>query len=41
MKAGKICGRGGGGIDLTGKFPGYKNERAKAAVEAIYDELKK
>jgi cyclase len=41
MKAGKSADDAAAGIDLTGKFPGYKNERTKAAVAAIYDELKK
>ena len=27
-------------IDLTGKYKGYKKERYKAAIQAIYDELK-
>ncbi len=41
MKAGKSADDAAAGLDLTGKFPGYKNERTKAAVAAIYDELKK
>ena len=41
MKAGKTADEAGSSIDLTSKFPGYKNERVKAAVAAIYDELKK
>jgi len=41
LKAGKSADDAAAGIDLTGKFPGYKNERVKAAVAAIYDELKK
>jgi cyclase len=41
MKAGKNADDAAAGIDLTGKYPGYKNERVKAAVAAIYDELKK
>jgi cyclase len=41
LKAGKSADDAAAGIDLTGKFPGYKNERTKAAVAAIYDELKK
>ena len=27
--------------DLTSKYPGYKNERYKAAINALYAELKK
>jgi hypothetical protein len=23
------------------KYPGYKNERVKAAIQSVYDELKK
>jgi cyclase len=41
LKAGKSADDAAAGIDLTGKFPGYRNERVKAAVAAIYDELKK
>jgi glyoxylase-like metal-dependent hydrolase (beta-lactamase superfamily II) len=41
MKAGKSADDAAASIDLTSKFPGYKNERIKAAVAAIYDELKK
>jgi hypothetical protein len=41
MKAGKSADDAAAGIDLTAKYPGYKNERTKAAVAAIYDELKK
>ncbi len=41
MKAGKSADEAAASIDLTGKYPGYKNERVKAAVAAIYDELKK
>ena len=41
MKAGKSADDAAAGIDLTMKYPGYKNERTKAAVAAIYDELKK
>jgi glyoxylase-like metal-dependent hydrolase (beta-lactamase superfamily II) len=41
LKAGKSADDAAAEIDLTGKFPGYKNERVKAAVAAIYDELKK
>jgi cyclase len=41
MKAGKSADDAAAGIDLTSKYPGYKNERVKAAVAAIYDELKK
>jgi hypothetical protein len=41
IKAGKSADEAAAGIDLTSKYPGYKNERVKAAVAAIYDELKK
>lgn len=41
IKAGKTADQAAAGIDLTSKYPGYKNERVKAAVAAIYDELKK
>ncbi len=41
IKAGKNADEAAGSIDLAGKYPGYKNERVKAAVGAIYDELKK
>jgi glyoxylase-like metal-dependent hydrolase (beta-lactamase superfamily II) len=41
IKAGKSAEDAGKSIDLTSKFPGYKNERTAAAVTAIYAELKK
>jgi glyoxylase-like metal-dependent hydrolase (beta-lactamase superfamily II) len=41
FKAGKSAEDAGKSIDLTAKFPGYKNERVAAAVAAIYSELKK
>jgi len=41
LTAGKSADDAAAGIDLTGKFPDYKNERVKGAVAAIYDELKK
>jgi len=41
IKAGKTAEEAGKSIDLTAKFPGYKNERVAAAVTAIYGELKK
>jgi hypothetical protein len=41
IKAGKSADDAAASIDLTAKYPGYKNERVKAAVAAIYDELKK
>jgi cyclase len=41
MKAGKSADEAAASIDLTSKYQGYKNERVKAAVAAIYDELKK
>jgi len=41
IKAGKTAEEAGKSIDLTAKFPGYKNERVATAVTAIYGELKK
>jgi len=41
IKAGKSAEDAGKAIDLTAKFPGYKNERTAVAVAAIYAELKK
>ena len=41
MKAGKNAEDAAKGIDLTSKYPGYKNERVQAAVAAIYAELQK
>jgi cyclase len=41
MKAGKSADAAAASIDLSSKYPGYKNERVKAAVAAIYDELAK
>jgi hypothetical protein len=46
---GRAVGRRGGksvddaaaSIDLTSKYPGYKNERYKAAITTLYAELKK
>jgi cyclase len=41
MKAGKSADAAAASIDLAPKYPGYKSDRVKAAVAAIYDELKK
>jgi glyoxylase-like metal-dependent hydrolase (beta-lactamase superfamily II) len=41
MKAGKNAAEAAASINLTDKYQGYKSERLKAAVEAIYAELKK
>ena len=41
MKAGKSVDEAAASINLTSKYPGYKSMRVKAAVQAIYDELKK
>jgi len=41
MKAGKSADQAAASINLTDKYKGYKSERVKAAVEAIYAELKK
>jgi glyoxylase-like metal-dependent hydrolase (beta-lactamase superfamily II) len=40
QKAGKTADEAAASIDLTPKYPGYKSERVKAAVAAMYDELK-
>ena len=40
MKAGKTVDEAAAGLNLSAKYPGYKSERVKAAVQAIYDELK-
>lgn len=39
-KAGKSVDEATASINLNAKYPGYKNDRYKAAVQAIYDELK-
>jgi glyoxylase-like metal-dependent hydrolase (beta-lactamase superfamily II) len=39
--AGKSVDDAAASIDLTSKYPGYKNERSKAAITAVYAELKK
>jgi glyoxylase-like metal-dependent hydrolase (beta-lactamase superfamily II) len=41
MKAGKNVEQATASINLTDKYKGYKSERLKGAVEAIYAELKK
>ena len=41
MKAGKSVDEAAASIDLTSKYPGYESMRVKAAIQAIYDELKK
>jgi len=40
MKAGKSVDDAAAAFKVD-KYPGYKNERVKAAVQSIYDELKK
>ena len=40
-KAGKSVDEATASIDLTSKYPGYKNERAKNAITAVYAELGK
>jgi glyoxylase-like metal-dependent hydrolase (beta-lactamase superfamily II) len=40
-KAGKSAEDAAASIDLTAKYPGYKKERNKAAIDAVYAELKK
>ncbi len=37
--AGKSVDEAAAGINLAAKYPGYKSDRVKAAVQAIYDEL--
>jgi len=39
--AGKSADDAAASIDLTSKYPGFKNERYKAAITALYAELKK
>src|SRR5262245_26557377 len=41
IKSGKTVDEAAASIDLTTKYKGYKSERTKAAIQAIYDELKK
>jgi glyoxylase-like metal-dependent hydrolase (beta-lactamase superfamily II) len=40
IKAGQTVDAATAAFDVS-KYPGYKNERVKAAIQAIYDELKK
>jgi cyclase len=40
MKAGKTVDEAVASLNLSAKYPAYKSDRAKAAVQAIYDELK-
>ena len=39
-KAGNSVDEATAAINLNAKFPGYKNDRYKATIQAIYDELK-
>src|SRR6267143_3524275 len=39
-KAGKSVDEAAASINLNSKYPGYKNERYKMAIQAVYDELK-
>jgi cyclase len=39
-KAGKSVDDAATSINLNAKYPGYKNDRYKAAIQVIYDELK-
>jgi glyoxylase-like metal-dependent hydrolase (beta-lactamase superfamily II) len=39
-KAGKSVDEATASINLNAKYPGYKNDRYKPAIQAIYDELK-
>ena len=38
MKAGQTVDAATAAFDVS-KYPGYKNERVKAAIQAVYDEL--
>jgi glyoxylase-like metal-dependent hydrolase (beta-lactamase superfamily II) len=40
IKSGKTADQAAASINLTDKYKGYKSERVKAAVDAIYGELK-
>jgi hypothetical protein len=40
MKAGKSVDEALASFKID-KYPGYKNERLKASIQAVYDELKK
>jgi glyoxylase-like metal-dependent hydrolase (beta-lactamase superfamily II) len=40
IKAGRTAEQAAASINLTDKYKGYKSERVKAAIEAIYAELK-
>ncbi|MBI1876526.1 MAG: hypothetical protein HYS05_21910 [Acidobacteria bacterium] len=40
MKAGKSAEEATGAINLNAKYKDYQNQRYRAAVQAIYDELK-
>src|SRR6266404_7624202 len=39
-KAGKSVDEATAAINLNAKYPGYKNDRYKAAIQVIYDEIK-
>ena len=41
MKAGKTVDEAAAAIHVAEKYPGYKSERMKAGIQAVYDELKK
>ena len=41
MKAGKTVDEATASIKIADKYPGYKSDRMKAAIQAVYDELKK
>lgn len=40
LKAGKTSEQAAASLTFMSKYPGYKSDRAKAAIDAIYDELK-
>jgi cyclase len=39
-KAGKSVDEATASVNLNAKYPGYKNDRYRAAIQAVYDELK-
>ena len=41
IKAGKTADQAAASLNLSAKYPSYKAERLKPAVQAIYDELAK
>jgi hypothetical protein len=41
IKAGKSVEEAQKSINLTAKYKGYRSDRMPAAIQALYDELKK